>query len=167
MSASARNWLQYALTLLSGIAFSVFDRRAELIPYVRGWWSSAAPVLVPLGYTAIGFSLGYATCRRVTIEKQKSKCEVLRRFFLSARPRMRAAVSYALDNGSVRLSAYDTDASILCHNGIFGTAPFGFRSQGLDYSIQPRVIEEIIAHRREWLGDMTPERAIELLEETS
>lgn len=63
MKESTRNWVQYAITTLLGVAWAAFDRRAELVPIVSDAWPSISWFVVPAGYVAIGFSFGWVTCR--------------------------------------------------------------------------------------------------------
>lgn len=95
--------------------------------------------------------------------RRTQRVEWLARCFASMSERRRAIVALALADGSVHLSELDPDAATLCELGILGMAPFGFKLAGTNYSVQSVVVTEIIEHRDEWLGGMTPERARVLL----
>lgn len=120
--------------------------------------------LRPLALLAIGFVAGYTVRWQQERIKRHKRTDALRRFFLVASPRMKAITAVALDEGSVHLSEFDQDAAVLCANGVLGTPPFGFRFQGLSYSIQPAIVDTLTKHRVEWLGDMTTDEARSIID---
>lgn len=118
----------------------------------------------PLALLATGFVIGYTARWQQERIKRHKRTDALRRFFLVASPRMKAITTVALDEGSVHLSEFDQDAAALCVNGVLGTPPFGFRFQGLSYSMQPVIVDTLMKHRVEWLGDMTTDEARSIID---
>lgn len=63
------NWVQYAITTVIGIGWSIFDRWAKLQPIFEPW----IPWVSPIVYMAIGAAIGYMICQSLDKKKFESK----------------------------------------------------------------------------------------------
>ena len=116
---------------------------------------------------AVSFSLGYLAASLVLArsrwakrraakeeerEAQRQKLARLERVFASMPKRRREIVAQALDEGSVHLSSFDSDARTLCDLRVLGMSSVAGATTGADFSVQPSVVLEVREHRAEWLG---------------
>lgn len=77
MKESVRNWVQYGITTLIAFGWAVFDRRHDLMPLFEAWSPLVSHVVVPIGYVLIGFSFGFATCKRFEIRDKRNNANPL------------------------------------------------------------------------------------------
>lgn len=71
MKESTRNWIQFGTTTLVALGWSAFDRRHDLIPLIESCAPLVSGVVLPIGYMLIGFSFGFATCKRIEIRDRR------------------------------------------------------------------------------------------------
>ena len=71
MKESTRNWIQFGITTLVALGWSAFDRRHDLIPLIESCAPLVSSVVLPIGYMLIGFSFGFATCKRIEIRDRR------------------------------------------------------------------------------------------------
>lgn len=142
------------LGMLNG-SFSVVSEFAAIHPGECALWCAA--------FLFGGAFLGLLASRLLEFGKRARRIDYLRRSFAFMPPRRKAIVAVALHDGVVSLPELDTDAAALCHLGVLGAPPFGFRLSNVDYSIQPAIADVMMKHGVEWTGDMDIETARQII----
>ena len=140
----------FVLGMLNG-SFSVVSGFAAIHPGECALWCAA--------FLFGGAFLGLLASRLLGVGKRARRIDYLMRSFAFMPPRRKAIVAVALHDGVVSLPELDTDAATLCHLGVLGAPPFGFRLSNVVHSIQPAIADIMMRHGAEWTGGMDIETA--------